>query len=69
MKLEHRFYDRGEVGAIMSRVTSDVQVLQEMLTSGVLTVIGDIFGLVIIMAVMLFIDWQLALVSFAVCRS
>ena len=66
MRLEHRFYDRGEVGAIMSRVTSDVQVLQEMLTSGVLTVIGDIFGLVIIMAVMLFIDWQLALVSFAV---
>ena len=66
MRLEHRFYDRGEVGAIMSRVTSDVQVLQEMLTSGVLTVIGDIFGLVIIMAVMLVIDWQLALVAFAV---
>ena len=66
MRLEHRFYDRGEVGAIMSRVTSDVQVLQEMLTSGVLTVIGDIFGLVIIMAVMLLIDWQLALVAFAV---
>ncbi len=66
MRLEHRFYDRGEVGAIMSRVTSDVQVLQEMLTSGVLTVIGDIFGLVIIMAVFLIIDWQLALGAFAV---
>ena len=66
MKLEHRFYDRGEVGAIMSRVTSDVQVLQEMLTSGVLTVIGDIFGLVIIFAVMVAIDWQLALVAMAV---
>ena len=66
MKLEHRFYDRGEVGAIMSRVTSDVQVLQEMLTSGVLTVIGDIFGLAIIFAVMVAIDWQLALVAMAV---
>ena len=66
MRLEHRFYDRGEVGAIMSRVTSDVQVLQEMLTSGVLTVIGDIFGLAIIFAVMLVIDWQLALVAMAV---
>ena len=66
MRLEHRFYDRGEVGAIMSRVTSDVQVLQEMLTSGVLTVIGDIFGLVIIVAVMMVIDWQLALVAMAV---
>lgn len=66
MRLEHSFYDRGEVGAIMSRVTSDVQVLQEMLTSGVLTVIGDIFGLVIIIAVMMLIDWQLALVAMAV---
>ena len=66
MRLEHRFYDRGEVGAIMSRVTSDVQVLQEMLTSGVLTVIGDIFGLAIIVAVMMVIDWQLALVAMAV---
>ena len=66
MKLEHRFYDRGEVGAIMSRVTSDVQVLQEMLTSGVLTVIGDIFGLLIIMIVFLQIDWMLALGAFAV---
>ncbi len=66
MRLEHRFYDRGEVGAIMSRVTSDVQVLQEMLTSGVLTVIGDIFGLVIIMGVFIYIDWQLALGAFAV---
>ena len=66
MKLEHSFYDRGEVGAIMSRVTSDVQVLQEMLTSGVLTVIGDIFGLVIVVAVMMLIDWQLGLVSMAV---
>ena len=66
MKLDHRFYDRGEVGAIMSRVTSDVQVLQEMLTSGVLTVIGDIFGLFVIFAVLVAIDWQLALVAMAV---
>ena len=66
MRLEHSFYDRGEVGAIMSRVTSDVQVLQEMLTSGVLTVIGDIFGLVIIVVVLMLIDWQLALVAMAV---
>lgn len=66
MRLEHRFFDRGEVGAIMSRVTSDVQVLQEMLTSGVLTVVGDIFGLVIIMIVFLHIDWMLALGAFSV---
>ena len=66
MRLDHKFYDRGEVGAIMSRVTSDVQVLQEMLTSGVLTVIGDIFGLAIIVAVMMVIDWQLALVAMSV---
>ena len=66
MRLEHRFYDRGEVGAIMSRVTSDVQVLQEMLTSGVLTVIGDIFGLLIMIGVFLYIDWQMALGTFTI---
>ena len=50
----------------MSRVTSDVQVLQELLTSGVLTVIADIIGLAIVIVAVLILDWQLALVTFAV---
>ena len=66
MSLSQRFYDDAEVGRVMSRVTSDVQVLQELLTSGVLTVIADIIGLAIVIVAVLILDWQLALVTFAV---
>ena len=66
LSLSPRFYDEAEVGRVMSRVTSDVQVLQELLTTGVLTVIADFIGLAIVIAALLFLDWQLALVTFAV---
>ena len=66
MRLSPGFYDRAEVGRVMSRVTSDVQTLQELLTSGLLTVIGDILGLGIVIAATLFLDWQLALVTYTV---
>ncbi|PZC47703.1 MAG: ATP-binding cassette, subfamily B [Chloroflexi bacterium] len=66
MSLSQKFYDDAEVGRVMSRVTSDVQVLQELLTTGVLTVIADVIGLVIVIVVVLILDWQLALVTFAV---
>ena len=66
MSLSQRFYDEAEVGRVMSRVTSDVQVLQELLTTGVLTVIADVIGLGIVVAAVLILDWQLALVTFAV---
>ena len=66
MKLSQRFYDDAEVGRVMSRVTSDVQVLQELLTSGVLTAIADVIGLAIVVAAVLILDWQLALFTFAV---
>ncbi len=66
MSLSQRFYDGAEVGRVMSRVTSDVQVLQELLTSGVLTAIADVIGLAIVVAAVLILDWQLALFTFAV---
>ncbi len=66
MALSQRFYDNAEVGRVMSRVTSDVQVLQELLTAGVLTVVADIIGLSIVIAAVLLLDWQLALVTFTV---
>ncbi|HSL22203.1 MAG TPA: ABC transporter ATP-binding protein [Vicinamibacterales bacterium] len=65
-KLDVRYYDRNPVGRLMTRVTSDVDVLNEMFTSGVVTVFGDVFTLVGIMAVMLAMDWRLALVAFSV---
>ncbi len=66
MSLSQGFYDDAEVGRVMSRVTSDVQVLQELLTTGVLTVVSDVLGLMIVIALLLVIDVQLALVTFVV---
>ena len=65
-RLPVQFYDRNPVGRLLTRVTSDVDVLNEMFTSGVVAVFGDFFSLVFIVAVMLQLDWKLALVTFAV---
>ncbi len=65
-RLDLRFYDRNPVGRLMTRVTSDVDVLNDLFTSGVIAIFGDVFTLVGIMIVLLVMDWQLALISFAV---
>jgi ATP-binding cassette, subfamily B, multidrug efflux pump len=65
-RLGLRFYDRNPVGRLITRVTSDVEVLNELFSSGLVTVFGDVFTLIVIAGVMLFIDWRLALVTFAV---
>ena len=64
-RLDVRYYDRNPVGRLMTR-TSDVDVLNDLFTSGVVTIFGDVFTLIGIMAMMLIMDWRLALVSFAV---
>ncbi len=65
-RLDLAFYDRNPVGRLMTRVTSDVDVLNDLFTSGVVTVFGDVFALVGIMIMMLWMNWRLALVAFAV---
>jgi ATP-binding cassette subfamily B protein len=60
------FFDRNPVGRLMTRVTSDVDAVNELFTSGVVTVFGDLFTLLGIMAVMLWMDWRLALTAFSV---
>jgi ATP-binding cassette, subfamily B, multidrug efflux pump len=65
-KLDVRYYDRNPVGRLMTRVTSDVDVLNDLFTSGVVTIFGDVFTLVGIMVVMLMMDWRLALAAFSV---
>jgi len=65
-RLDLRFYDRNPVGRLMTRLTSDVETLNELFSSGVVSVFGDIFTLVFILAAMILMDWELALVSFAV---
>lgn len=65
-RLSLRFFDRNPVGRLMTRVTNDVEVLNEMFTSGIVTVFGDVFTLVFIVGFMLWMDWRLALATFAV---
>ena len=65
-KLDLRFYDRNPVGRLMTRVTSDVDVLNDLFTSGVVSIFGDVFTLIGIMAVLVVMDWRLALITFSV---
>jgi len=65
-RLDLKYYDRNPVGRLMTRVTSDVDVLNDLFTSGVVTAFGDFFTLAGIMAVMLWMNWRLALVAFSV---
>jgi ATP-binding cassette, subfamily B, multidrug efflux pump len=65
-KLQHQevaYYDRNPVGRIMTRLTSDVDALNELFTSGVTDVLGDLVMIVAIIAVMLWMDVQLTLVT------
>jgi ATP-binding cassette, subfamily B, multidrug efflux pump len=65
-RLDLRFYDRNPVGRLMTRVTTDIDALNELFTSGVVSVFGDVLTLVGIMVVLVWMDWRLALVAFAV---
>jgi len=65
-RLDVAFYDRNPVGRLMTRVTTDVDALNDLFTSGVVSVFGDIFTLAGIMIVLLAMDWRLALIAFSV---
>jgi ATP-binding cassette, subfamily B, multidrug efflux pump len=60
------YHDRNPVGRTMTRVTSDVEVLNELFSSGVVTIFGDVFTLLLIVTAMFVMDWRLALVTMAV---
>jgi ATP-binding cassette, subfamily B, multidrug efflux pump len=65
-RLPVAFFDRNPVGRLITRVTSDVESLNELFTAGVVSGMGDLFTLVAISVLMISIDWRLALASFAV---
>jgi ATP-binding cassette subfamily B protein len=65
-RLSPSFYDRNPVGRLITRVISDVDVLNELFSSGLVSVFGDVFTLLGIIVAMLFLDWRLALATMAV---
>ena len=65
-RLQLGFYDRNPVGRLVTRVTTDVDVLNDLFASGVVAIFGDFFTLFSIMVVMLKLNWKLALLTFSV---
>jgi ATP-binding cassette subfamily B protein len=65
-RLQMAFFDSNPVGRLVTRVTTDVDVLNDLFSSGVVAIFGDFFTLLSIMVVMLKVNWKLALLTFAV---
>ena len=65
-RLSVGFYTRQPVGRLITRITNDVDALNEMITQGVVAVFGDLFTLVLIIGIMLYLDWRLALATMVV---
>jgi len=65
-RLSSTFYDRTPIGKLVGRVTSDIEALQEMFSSGVVTILGDFVLIVALVFFLLVLDAELALVSFVI---
>ena len=65
-RLSLSFFDRNPVGRLMSRLTSDVDALNELLSNGLVAIIGDLVTLFAVSIIMLILDWRLAIIMFVV---
>src|SRR5687768_4041403 len=65
-RLDVQYFDRNPVGRLMTRVTTDVDALNELFTAGFVAIFGDIFVLVGIVGVLFWMNWRLALVLFSI---
>jgi len=65
-RLSARFFDQTPVGSLVSRLTSDIEVLGEMFAAGIVTIVGDLLVLAGIVGIMLFMNVKLSLVTFSV---
>jgi ATP-binding cassette subfamily B multidrug efflux pump len=65
-RLNIQFFDRNPVGRLMTRVTTDVDALNELFTAGFVAIFGDIFVLAGIVGVLFWLNWRLALVLFSI---
>ena len=65
-RLSSSFFDRNPVGRLMTRLTTDVEALNEAFTSGLVVILADLVKLAGIVAILLWMDWRLALITFAI---
>ncbi len=61
-----KYFDRNPIGRLITRVTNDIEVLNEMFSSGIVMVFSDIFTIIGILSFMFSMDWRLALISLSV---
>ena len=66
LRLEAAFFDRTPVGRLMTRVLSDVDAVSEAFTSGLFAIVADVVTVVGVVVMMLWLDWRLALVTYAI---
>jgi len=65
-RMHLQFFDKNPVGRLVTRVTNDVNVLNEMFSSGVVAIVGDLLAIAGIIIAMLYYSWELALITFLV---
>ena len=65
-RLPVAYFDRNPIGRLVTRVTNDVDALNELFTAGIVSIFGDVVLLVGIVAVLFWLDWRLAIVTFAI---
>lgn len=65
-KLAAKFFDKTPIGRIVTRVTNDIESLNELFSSGIVMVFSDVFIILWILGFMFFLDWRLSLVSLSV---
>jgi len=66
LTMDMRFFDRNPVGRLLTRITSDINALNELFASGVVTIFGDVFTLLGIIGAMVYLNASMALVTFSV---
>ncbi len=65
-RLPVAYFDRNPIGRLVTRVTNDVDALNELFTAGIVAILGDVALLAGIVGVLFWLDWRLALVTFAI---
>ena len=63
--LDARFFDKNPVGRLMTRILNDVEAINELFTSGAVSILGDVLTLTGVVVIMLGMNWKLACVTFA----
>ncbi len=66
LRMDTAYYDRNPVGEMVTRVTNDIDALNEMFSSGIIMIVSDVLLLIAITIAMFWQNWRLALVSFSV---